>query len=114
MVWLAGAFAVETTFSECGSADLWGLVGCGDVLVVDVFQVGIVSDGGLWRGRLPFEDRAGRGGPRLVLLLGDGPVDCDDAGRNVGVVGEELGAGPLSGLEAASGIEPLYRALQAP
>jgi hypothetical protein len=98
MVWLAGAFAVETTVSECGSADLWGLVAGGDVLVVDVFQVGVVSDGGLWRGCLPFEDGAGSGGPHLVLLLGDGPVDCDDAGGDFGVVGEELGAGPLGGL----------------
>jgi hypothetical protein len=75
------------------------LVGGGDVLVVDVFQVGVGSDGGLRRGRLPFEGRAGRGGPRLVLLLGDGPVDCGDVGGDFGVVGEELGAGLLGGLE---------------
>jgi hypothetical protein len=73
----------------------------GDLLVVDVVEVGVVPHGRLGSGRLGLDGWASLRGPKLVLLLGDGMLDLGDPDEDCGIGGEEVASGLLGGFEGS-------------
>jgi hypothetical protein len=90
-----------TSRLEDRAADVWGLVGLGDVLMVDVFEVGVRPNAGSRGGRLQLDVWATLPGTQLVLVVGDGVVEFADAGDDPGLGGDELAAGLLGGFEGS-------------
>ena len=74
------------------------------MLVVDVVEVGVVTDASCLVGRVRLDGGAGRAGPQLVLLVGDDAVDFADAVKDPRLGGEKRAAVLLSCLEL-SGVE---------
>jgi hypothetical protein len=78
---------------------VWRLDGLGDVLMVDVVKVGLVTKAGGSFGRVRLDGWAGLARPQLVLLSAYGVVDFADAVEDPGIGGEEVAAGLLSDFE---------------
>ena len=71
----------------------------GDVLLVDVVEVGVVTKASCGVPRVRLDGWAGSVGPQLAVLLRDGAVDFADAVEDPRMGGEERAAGLLGGLE---------------
>jgi hypothetical protein len=70
-----------------------------DLLVVDVVEVGVVTNASRRVGRIRLRDRASLAGPQLSLLLGDGVVDFADAVEDARMGAEKVAPVLLSGME---------------